>query len=266
MRLIPDIAIGAAGRMPGYYIVAFVSRANRLGIVAGTSLSSPAWAGYSRLIAQIYGPGPLGKMGRLGPMNPQLYVLGNMGSNSGLIDITAGDNAFNGVSGFPAGVGYDLTTGWGSPDMSTALISYLAGGQASATPVALSDPPKTVIANAGTLTLSNSSTTSSLSVDSIAVKLSRPSIFKSVSMTSGARTVTPLKSATMVFKFSPAIAIPASGMADFTVGATMIALAQAGTPQSVLSVAAMGVSANVAGGGVTFLGLPASLGSIRLTH
>ncbi len=258
-RLVPDVALGAALDSPGYYVVAFFQGANRLALIGGTSLSSPAWAGYSRLIAQVLGSG------RLGLMNPQLYNLGNMGSASGLIDVIAGNNSFNGVGGYLTGIGYDLATGWGSPDMSTTLISYLAGGTASVAPAAMSAPPKTVIVDAGVLTLTNTSS-ASLLVNSITVNLSRPSIFKSVSMTSGAQTVTPLKSRTMVFKFNPPILIGIGSMTNFTLGATMAGLAQAGTPESVQTIGALAVSATIAGAGVTFIGLPASLGSVTLTH
>jgi subtilase family serine protease len=259
MRLVPDVSLGAALNSPGYYIVGFTSGSNRLALIGGTSLSSPAWAGYSRLIAQAFGNG------RLGLMNPHLYDLGNMGSGSGLIDVIAGNNSFNGVSGFAAAVGYDLATGWGSPDMSTLLISYLAGGTAAVTPASVSAPPKAVIADAGVLTLTNSAS-SALMVDSVAVSLSRASVFKAVSLSSGAQTVTPLKSKKMVFLFNPPISIGVGGMADFTLSATMAGVAQAGTPQSVQSLSALGVSATAAGSGVTFIGLPASLGSVRLTH
>ncbi len=266
-RAVPDVALGAGPDFPGFYIVAFINRANRLGIIGGTSVSAPAWAGYSRLIAQIYGPGALNRIGRIGQMNPQLYVLGNTGSDSGLIDVTSGDNFFNGVSSCcSAGIGYDLTTGWGSPDMATLLISYLAGGKATVTPAVLNVPPKTVVANAGVLTLANTSSVP-LAVNSVTVNLTRPSIFRSVSMTAGAQTVTPFKSKTMVFKFNPPISIGIGSMVNFTLGATMTALRQAGSPLSAQSIAALGVSATVGGNvGVTFMGLPTSLGTVTLTH
>jgi len=269
MRMVPDVALGASGALPGFYIVAFDEGANRGGLVSGTSLSSPAWAGYSRLIAQIYGNG-----GRLGPMNPQLYQLGNTGSVSGLIDVTSGDNTFYGengyVSGYDAGPGYDMTTGWGSPDMSTMLISYLAGGQATVTPATVSDPPKTVITNAGLLTLANTSRTP-LSVISVTVMLTRPTVFKSLSLNAGGQTVSRNRAKTIVFTFSPPIPIAAGGTANFTLGATMISLAVAGAPQSVQSIGPLGISATTtiptgATVGMTFRGLPASLGSVTLTR
>ncbi len=38
---------------------------------------------------------------------------------SGFRDVITGNNNFNGVAGFNAGVGFDLTTGWGTVDIST---------------------------------------------------------------------------------------------------------------------------------------------------
>jgi subtilase family serine protease len=259
-RLVPDVSLGASNVSPSFYIVVFFKGALRIGKVGGTSLSSPAWAGYSRIIAGV------ANKANLGPFNPMLYTLGAMGSSSGLIDVISGDNSFNGVLGFSAGIGYDETTGWGSPDMTETLISFLDGGSAAATPTSLSVPKNTVIMDAGDLTITNTSG-STLSVNSVTVAISRSTIFKSVSLSSGGQTVTPKKNKTMVFTFSPPISIAASGgMATFTLGATMTGLAQAGTPSSTQTVGAIGVNGTEAGQGVTFDGLPVSLGTITLTH
>ena len=54
---------------------------------------------------------------RLGLINPALYALGaasQHGVNTGLVDITSGNNSFGGVTGFNAGPGYDLASGWGT--------------------------------------------------------------------------------------------------------------------------------------------------------
>jgi subtilase family serine protease len=260
MRLVPDVSMIASLRMPGFYIVAFFKGALRIVLVGGTSLSSPLWAGYSRIIAGV------ANKANLGPFNTTLYALGNMGSSSPLIDVISGDNSFNGVLGFSAGIGYDETTGWGSPDMTETLISFLDGGSVAATPASLSVPKNTVIMDAGDLTITNTSS-STLSVNSVTVAISRSTIFKSVSLSSGGQTVTPKKNKMMVFTFSPPISIAASGgMATFTLGATMTGLAQAGTPSSTQTVGAVGVNGTEAGQGVTFDGLPVSLGTITLTH
>jgi pseudomonalisin len=259
-RLVPDVSLGASEANPGFYIVVFYKGAVRLATIGGTSLSSPAWAGYSRIIAGV------ANKAKLGPFNQTLYTLGAMGSSSGLIDVISGNNSFNGVFGFSAGPGYDETSGWGSPDMTETLISFLDGGSAAPTPASLSAPKNTPIADAGDLTITNTST-STLTVNSVTVAISRSTIFKSLSLSSGGQTVTPKENKTMVFTFSPPISIAASGgMATFTLGATMTGLAQAGTPSSTQMVGALGVNGTEAGEGVTFEGLPASLGTITLSH
>jgi len=262
-RLVPDVSLGASEANPGFYIVVFYKGALRIGKVGGTSLSSPAWAGYSRIIAGV------ANKAKLGPFNQTLYTLGAMGSSSGLIDVISGNNSFNGVFGFSAGPGYDETSGWGSPDMTETLFSFLGGGSAAPTPASLSAPKNTQIADAGDLTITNTST-STLTVNSVTVAISRSAIFKSLSLSSGGQTVTPKRNKTMVFTFSPPISIAASGgMATFTLGATMTGLAQAGTPSSTQMVGVVGVSATTASPvveNVTFEGLPTSLGTITLSH
>jgi subtilase family serine protease len=85
----------------------------------GTSFATPMWAGYMALINQqavANGNKPLGFI------NPTLYTIG-LSSNytTDFHDITSGNN------GFAATTGYDLVTGWGSPN-GAALITALAGG------------------------------------------------------------------------------------------------------------------------------------------
>jgi subtilase family serine protease len=87
-------------------------------LYGGTSFAAPMWAGYIALANQQAvtngAPAP-------GFINPAIYPLG-LGSNYDSLfhDITSGSN------GFPAVVGYDLATGWGSPNGS-ALIDALTG-------------------------------------------------------------------------------------------------------------------------------------------
>ncbi len=84
----------------------------------GTSFAAPMWAGYMALANQqavANGvPAP-------GFINPTIYPLG-LGSDytTDFHDITSGNN------GFPAVAGYDLVTGWGSPNGAN-LINALTG-------------------------------------------------------------------------------------------------------------------------------------------
>src|SRR5208283_624855 len=123
-----------------------------MGGIGGTSISTPMWAGISKLIAQI-------SSGRLGTMNARIYALGALGnaSKSGLRDVTSGTNGFNGVAGYSAGPGYDLTTGWGSPDVQTFETAFLS----VATPTATATPTTSItFVGQGPLTDSSTKVTS----------------------------------------------------------------------------------------------------------
>jgi len=88
-------------------------------LYGGTSFAAPLWAGYLALVNQqavAEGKSPLGFI------NPALYNIGLGPSyDTDFHDITSGSN------GYPATIGYDLATGWGSPNGS-ALISALISG------------------------------------------------------------------------------------------------------------------------------------------
>jgi subtilase family serine protease len=86
----------------------------------GTSFATPMWAGFMALINQqaLQNSLPV-----LGFINPAVYNLGLSGNyDNAFHDITSGSN------GFPAVTGYDLATGWGSPN-GAGLINALAGPQ-----------------------------------------------------------------------------------------------------------------------------------------
>ncbi len=84
----------------------------------GTSFAAPRWAGYLALVNQqsvAYGNGTLGFI------NPTIYSIG-LGASYGnnFHDITSGNNG-----AYSTQKGYDLVTGWGSPN-GTGLINSLA--------------------------------------------------------------------------------------------------------------------------------------------
>ena len=103
--------------------------------LGGTSFAAPMWAGYLALANE---QGASNGNPPLGFINPALYQIG-LGPNYSVYfhDITSGSN------GFPAVVGYDLVTGWGSPNGAN-LINAL-GGPAG--------PSFTLTANPGSLTI-----------------------------------------------------------------------------------------------------------------
>jgi len=86
-------------------------------LYGGTSFAAPMWAGYLALTnqqAKANGDNPPGFI------NPTIYPLGlGSGYNTDFHDITVGSN------GFPATKGYDLASGWGSPN-TDGLINALA--------------------------------------------------------------------------------------------------------------------------------------------
>jgi len=122
----------------------------------GTSFAAPMWAGYMALVNQqaLLNGNPL-----LGFINPLIYPLGlGSGYSTDFHDITSGSN------GYPAVKGYDLATGWGSPN-GVGLINALAATQSSGaavsfTPASLKWGKVTVGVTSGakTVTLTNTGT------------------------------------------------------------------------------------------------------------
>jgi subtilase family serine protease len=94
----------------------------------GTSFAAPMWAGYLALANQQLKAN--GSRTTLGFINPILYTIGS-GSNyaTDFHDITVGNN------GYSATAGFDLATGWGSPNGSS-LITGLLGTVVGSGPAA----------------------------------------------------------------------------------------------------------------------------------
>jgi subtilase family serine protease len=116
-RNIPDVALAAVYIWVNYF--------NGLaGSFEGTSCAAPLWAGFAALVNQqatADGKPPIGYI------NPALYAIGES-SSLAFHDITTGNDTWPGSTGafFPA-TGYDLCTGWGSPNGANtinALESY----------------------------------------------------------------------------------------------------------------------------------------------
>jgi len=68
-----------------------------------------------------------GDRGRpLGFLNRALYAIGGSGQFKQIgRDIKVGNNGYNGVPGYAAGAGWDLATGWGTPDLDKILSREL---------------------------------------------------------------------------------------------------------------------------------------------
>ncbi|HEY6337253.1 MAG TPA: S53 family serine peptidase [Candidatus Sulfotelmatobacter sp.] len=87
-------------------------------VYGGTSFAAPMWAGYLALANE---QALLNGNPAIGFINPALYTIGAGSSyDSDFHDITTGSN------GYSATTGYDLATGWGSPN-GAGLIAALAG-------------------------------------------------------------------------------------------------------------------------------------------
>jgi len=72
------------------------------------------------------------RAGRLGFLNPTLYVIGaSIAGFSAFHDVTSGNNVWDGdgnIPGYSAGPGWDPTTGLGSPNVAS-LINLLSQGR-----------------------------------------------------------------------------------------------------------------------------------------
>jgi hypothetical protein len=92
---------------------------------AGTSLSTPLWAGFMALVNQqaaANGQPPVGFA------NPALYAIGKSTNYHACFhDITTGNNfTTSSPSKYSATVGYDLCSGWGTPTGSSLIQALLA--------------------------------------------------------------------------------------------------------------------------------------------
>ena len=136
-RGVPDVSM--FGFSPNFWV--YSTRSDRCGTggttlnswfgCAGTSLSTPLWAGYLADIIQARGGTQLGNI------NPKLYQIASSTSYSSLFhDITSGSNGAYSASG-----GWDPVTGWGSPQanslalaFSSTLTTNVASGSGSVSP------------------------------------------------------------------------------------------------------------------------------------
>jgi N-acetylneuraminic acid mutarotase len=126
VRNVPDVAMEAD--VDNYYCATKAGAGVSCGGgVGGTSLAAPRWAGFMALANQQAVAAGTAPTGGLGFINPAIYSIGN-GSSYGADwhDIASGNNDCCGQSAWYSAVtGYDLVTGWGSPNGQN-LINALA--------------------------------------------------------------------------------------------------------------------------------------------
>jgi subtilase family serine protease len=138
---------------------------NSCGGTGGTSAAAPKWAGFVALINQQAAANATaaGSNPTLGLLNPAIY---DTSVDADFHDITTGSN-YNSSSPagctateFSAGTGYDLVTGWGTPNGPT-LINALA-------PTAAGNPNFSMSATPDTLSLTpGAGGTSSIAVTAV---------------------------------------------------------------------------------------------------
>ena len=140
-RAVPDIAMIASPNSPGVLMFDDSGGQPKLVQIGGTSLSSPVWAGISKLIMQQNGgtriQNPVTRIYSLAESNP---------SGNGFRDVVTGNNSGNfgagTVTGVSAHAGYDAVTGWGTVDINT-FVKAFAGQSSSPTPTATGTPTPT---------------------------------------------------------------------------------------------------------------------------
>ncbi len=149
-RDVPDVSLAAGGH-DGYLVAVNGS----FYVVSGTSAASPAFAGLMALVDQRMAA-------RQGNANTKLYLLANAQASGGAAcfhDITSGNNAVPGLTGFNAGARYDLATGLGSAD-AFVLVNHWGASLQGTPALALTVTPATITIPRG----SSSQATASVAV------------------------------------------------------------------------------------------------------
>ena len=111
-RLVPDVA-AVADPFTG---VKFVFR-QEVVVGGGTSQAAPIWAGIAAIVNQVLREQ---NMDPLGDFNPLLYQVSRGSATPGFRDIDLGGNAIS-----PGGIGYDMVTGLGSPNVDNLVKNIL---------------------------------------------------------------------------------------------------------------------------------------------
>jgi subtilase family serine protease len=199
----------------------------------GTSFAAPMWAGYLALVNQqslANGNKPVGFI------NASLYTIGAGSSyGSDFHDVLSGSN------GYSATTGYDLATGWGSPN-GAGLIAALAGGVSTQPGFTLSASPSSVTvaqASSGSSTITSAVTGGFSS----SITLSASGQPSGVTVGFSPSSITGAGSSTMTITVASSVAagsyaITVTGTSGSTTSTTTVALtvtSSGGTPSFTLS-------------------------------
>jgi subtilase family serine protease len=228
-RNAPDVSANANFT---YYVCAdqTTCTANEYG---GTSFAAPMWAGYLALVNQqaVTNSGKT-----VGFINPTLYSIGAGSSyDSDFHDILSGSN------GYSATTGYDLATGWGSPN-GAGLIAALAGGSSSTPGFSLSASPASVSVKQGSSGTSTITSTVSGGFAS-AITLSASGQPSGVTVGFSPTSITGAGTSTMMLTVAATVAtgtypITVTGTSDSTTETTTVSLtvtSNSGTPAFTVS-------------------------------
>ena len=194
LRNVPDVAANA-----GYGVYLCTSTgtggAQSCSGEGGTSAASPLWAGYMALVNQ---QAAANHQPPLGFLNPYFYTIGTSPSayGSAFHDITSGSN------GLPATAGFDLVTGWGTPNGTGLLNAVLATrgpfSLAAAAPIRLAGS----LSGSTVLTSAGGYTTGTVSLSAANLPAGMNVSFSPTAITDGA--LTPVGTSTMTVTFASA--------------------------------------------------------------
>lgn len=116
----PDLSMSAAVDGAAWTYESYDPTSAGWHLTGGTSEATPIFSGVVALADQLAGH-------RLGQINWRLYGLSLLPQQwSGLVDVTAGDNSWDTVTGYRATKGYDLASGLGTID-GARFVHALAG-------------------------------------------------------------------------------------------------------------------------------------------
>jgi hypothetical protein len=228
--------------------------------IGGTSAAAPLWGALSALSDQ-------GCASPIGQVDPKLYAIGE----SGFSDISSGNNDFTASHGgtYPAGVGYDLATGLGSPNAPALLKGLqLSAGCPSISAVSPSSGP---ISGGTKVTISGSDLAGASAVSFGGVAASSFSYNSATQQITAVAPAVAVQSTVVISVAGPGGTSADAGLGEFTYTGT-IAGGAPGAPSAVVAVTADSAASlnwnpptDSGGGAVSGYVVTASDGTSQLT-
>lgn len=175
MRVVPDVALVASDTTAAYLF--FNGKAQG---VAGTSWSTPTWAGFAALLNEARANHSLASLGLL---NPKIYPL--LGTTN-FRDVTSGSNG-----SYTATAGYDRVTGLGVPNLAI-LLQTLSGAGTSAPTIASFDPTSGAPGTTVTITGTNLDRTTAVDFNGTSATFATPAATQLTATVPSAATTGPI--------------------------------------------------------------------------